>query len=81
MRLIIGKINASNTIGYWNIRNNYTPDIISGDYAVVENENDFDLIKVIGIVEINEKYVKYLCQNGVSKSVVKFYPRIEFRKD
>lgn len=81
MKLIIGKINASNTVGYWNIGNNYSPDIRSGDYAVVENKNDYDLIKVIGIVETSEKYEKFLVQNGVSKSVVWYYPRLNFRKD
>lgn len=80
-KLIIGKINSSNTIGYWKVGNGYTPDIIVGDYAIVENKNDYDLIKIIGIVETNEKYEKFLVQNGVSKSAIRYLARMQIRKD
>ena len=69
-KLLIGKINSSNTIGYWNVGENYTPDVISGDYAIVENKTDYDLIKIIGIVELKEEYEKYLLQNKVSKKAI-----------
>lgn len=33
---------------------------VVGDYAVVENKNDYDLVKIIEIVETSEKYCKRL---------------------
>lgn len=75
MKIIMGKINASNTFGFWNTGKNYTPDVSVGDYAIVENRNDYDLIKIIGILETNEKYEKFLAPHGVSKEVVQYYAR------
>lgn len=81
MKVIIGKINSSNTIGYWDVGEGYTPDVVSGDYAIVENKNDYDLVKIIGIVETKEEYGKFLAPNGVSKSVVRYLARCQVRKD
>lgn len=80
-KVIIGKINSSNIIGYWNAGEGYTPDVIAGDYAIVENKNDYDLIKIIGIVETNEKYKKFLAPNGISKSAIRYLARCQIRKD
>lgn len=81
MKVIIGKINSSNKIDYWNAVKGYTPDVIAGDYAIVENKNDYDLVKIIGIVETNDKYAKFLAPNGISKSVIKYLARCQVRKD
>lgn len=80
-KLIIGKINASNTIGYWNIGEGYTPDVVVGDYAIVENKNDYDLVKIIGIVETKPEYERFLVPNGVSKSAIRYLARCQVRKD
>ena len=80
-KLLIGKINASNTIGYWNIGENYTPDVASGDYAIVENKTDYDLIKIIGIVELREEYEKFLFHNKVSKKAIMYFARSRIRND
>ena len=81
MKVIIGKINSSNTIAYWKAGNGYTPDVIAGDYAIVENKNDYDLVKIIGIVETNSKYEKFLAPNGVSKEAIRYLARCQVRKD
>lgn len=81
MKLIIGKINASGTIGYWKAGEGYTPDVIAGDYAIVENKNDYDLVKILGIVETNGKYEKFFAQNGVSKQAIRYLARCQVRKD
>lgn len=80
-KLLIGKINSSNTIGYWNIGENYTTDVISGDYAIVENKTDYDLIKIIGIVELREEYEKFLLQNKVSKKAIMYFARSRIKND
>ena len=80
-KLLIGKINASNTIGYWNIGENYTPDVISGDYAIVENKTDYDLIKIIGIVELREEYEKFLFNSKVSKKAIMYFARSRIKND
>lgn len=66
MKVIIGKINSSNTIGYWDVGNGYTPDVIVGDYAIVETK---------------DKYGKFLAPNGISKSAVRYLARCQVRKD
>ena len=80
MKLIIGKLNEDNNIRYWNA-SGFTPDVAVGDYAIVENINDYDLVKIIGIVETEEKYTKFLVPRGVSKNVVKYLERSQVRKD
>lgn len=50
--LIAGVINATGKTLYWR-----SDRIISiGDYAVVENMNGYDLIKVIGTTETTKEY-------------------------
>ena len=80
MKLIIGKLNKANIINYWNT-SDFTPDVSVGDYAIVQNVNEYDLVKIVGIVETEEKYTKFLAPNGVSKSVVKYLDRSQVRKD
>lgn len=54
MKLIAGKINNCGTTYYWDISEfKVMPKI--GDYAIVENMNDYDLVKIVGIVETIEK--------------------------
>lgn len=49
--LIAGVINATGKMLFWKDDN----DIQIGDYAIVENMNGYDLVKVIGIVLTTEK--------------------------
>lgn len=80
MKLIIGKLNGANIINYWNT-SDFILDVPVGDYAIVENINDYDLVKIIGIVETDEKYTKFLAPHGVSKRVIKYLPRDLVRRD
>ncbi len=49
--LIAGVINATGKLLYWR-----SDGIINiGDYAIVENMNGYDLIKVIGIIETTKE--------------------------
>lgn len=50
--LIAGVINATGKMLYWK------NDIVAlevGDYAIVENMNNYDLVKVVGIVSTTKK--------------------------
>lgn len=80
MKLIIGKLNRTNIINYWNT-SDFILDVSVGDYAILENMNDYDLVKIVGIVETEEKYTKFLVPNGVSKRVIKYLPRDLVRRD
>ena len=79
MRLIAGKLNGYNFVRYWKVENE-TFNI--GDYAIVENENDYDLVKITGVIETNEKYAS-LVANGLStdKKVVSIIQRFLIRND
>ena len=81
MKIIMGKINSGNVIGFWRAGENLTPDVIAGDYAIVENKTDYDLIKIIGILETDEKYEKFIVPNGITKSVVRYMARCLIRKE
>ena len=52
-----------------------------GDYAIVENLNDYDLVKIIGIVETSEKYCKRLTHSCELKKAVCLLKRNMIRKD
>ena len=80
-KVIVGKLNSTNEVRYWNAGNGYTPDVICGDYAIVENKNDYDLVKIIGIMDINEKYEHFLVPNKISKTAVRYLARCQVRKD
>ena len=49
--LIAGLINATGKVLYWRTKS----EIKLGDYAIVENINGYDLVKVIGIVKTTKK--------------------------
>ena len=80
MKLILGKLNKDGIKNYW-LANDIAPDVCCGDYAIVENINDYDLVKIIGIVETDEKYCGFLTPFGVSKKVIKFIARGQIRRD
>ena len=80
-KIIMGRINSSNTVGFWKAGDGCTPDVFVGDYAIVENMNDYDLIKIIAILETSEKYEKFIVPNGITKSVVRYMARCLIRKD
>ena len=79
MKLILGKLNTG-AIFYWDISDmKLEPSI--GDYAIVENLNDYDLVKIIGIVETSGKYCKRLTHTCKPKKVVCLLKRNMIRKD
>ena len=79
MRLIAAKLNSDNIVRFWKTEKN---NFEVGDYAIVENRNDYDLVKIVGIVETTEKYSSFFV-NGypVSKSVVSIIQRLLIRND
>ena len=79
MKLIAGKLNSDTFIRFWKTEERY---LYVGDYAIVENINDYDLVKIVGIVETEEKYTHFLA-NGcpVIKNVITIIPRCAIRKD
>lgn len=79
IKLIAGKFNNYNTVCYWNIDEDM--DFKIGDYAIVENKNDYDLVKIVGVVETTEKYEKFISNCNVSKKVVSIISRDEIRED
>lgn len=79
MKLIAGKINNCATTYYWDISEfKVMPKI--GDYAVVENMNDYDLVKIVGIVETSEKYQKFIT-GSKTKKVIMAIDRKNIRED
>ena len=78
MKLIAGKLNNCSTLFYWQIIENEKFEI--GDYAIVENMNDYDLVKIVGILETSDKYAKFINDRKL-KNVVSIIKRIEIRED
>ncbi len=78
-RLIVGKINNCNTNYHWIVDDNEEFEI--GDYAIVENMNDYDLVKIIGVIDTNNKYQKYITNCNINKKVVMIIDRYDIRND
>lgn len=79
IKLIAGKLNNTNTTYYWLVDKDLDFEI--GDYAIVENMNDYDLVKIIGIVKTDEKYLRLLTNKNINKKVVVIVDRAEIRED
>lgn len=54
VKLVAGIINATGKMCYW--KDEIKANI--GDYAIVENMNGFDLIRVVGTVTTEKKFAK-----------------------
>ena len=48
--LIAGTLNATNKMYFWKNHSGFWSTTNAGDYAIVENLNGYDLIKIAGIV-------------------------------
>lgn len=50
-----------------------------GDYAIVENLNSYDLVKIAGIVWTNKDNLKTITKNNLAKMkrVIKYIPKDE----
>lgn len=79
MKLILGKLNNGD-IFYWDISHMQLKPVV-GDYAIVENKNDYDLVKIIEIVETSEKYCKRLTHGRELKKAVCLLKRNMIRND
>ena len=80
MKLIIGKLNNNNGLYYWKIeedvitkfnleKDKYFKNLV-GNYAIVKNMSDFDLVKIVGVVETIPEYEKVLNSKTINKKVV-----------
>ena len=82
--LIAGTINLTKETLYWIVEGILTKDII-GDYAIVENRDAYDLVKIVGIVETTEGNAKKFSKHGYKdmKKVIKFLPKdqVEINKN
>lgn len=77
--LIAGVINSiPNTVYFW-LGNKGTDSFKIGDYAIVENLNSYDLVKIAGIVWTNEDNLKTITKNNLAKMkrVIKYIPKDE----
>lgn len=79
VKLIAGKLNNTKCVYYWTVDKDFDYEI--GDYAIVENMNDYDLVKIVGTVITNEKYLKLLTNVNVNKKVVEIVDRSDIRED
>ena len=79
IKLICGKLKNCSTIYYWLIDNEFDFEI--GDYAIVENMNDYDLVKIIGLVKTKEKYSEFITNQKQNKKVVNIIRRKDVRED
>lgn len=79
-KLIIGKLNNCNLTYFWEKdENNEIFEI--GDYAIVENVNDYDLVKIVGITFTKDEYMKFITNRNQNKKVIKIIKRNEIRGD
>ena len=74
--LVLGKLNGIDKIYYWNIKEKMILGKIFEDliekYAIAENMNGYDLIKIVGIAYVDKEHELDIMGHTISKSVVKF---------
>lgn len=52
VRLICGKLQGNNVLRFWKVEDKaFTPCV--GNYAIVENQNSFALIEILGLIITN----------------------------
>lgn len=91
MKFILGKLNVASIVNYWrvdedlikkfNLENEDNFEKLVSNYAIVENVNDYDLVKIVGVVSTQEKYEKFLAGKGVNKKVISILGRSMIRND
>lgn len=83
--IIAGKHNGSGEVYFWKMEEETIGynTVKVGDYAVVENKNDYEMVKVIGIVETEDKYLRFfgVPYGNVAKRVIMVIPRQYVRED
>lgn len=81
--LIAGVINAVPDQCYFWLGTKSTDCFKIGDYAIVENKQGYDLVKIAGIVWTNEDNLKIITRNNLSKmkKVIRYISREEIENE
>ena len=81
--LIAGVINSMPNMVYFWLGDKNIDSFKIGDYAIVENLNSYDLVKIAGIVWTNEDNLKTITKNNLAKMkrVIKYIPKDELENE
>lgn len=81
--LIVGVINSMPNMVYFWLGNKNIDSFKIGDYAIVENLNSYDLVKIAGIVWTNEDNLKSITKKDLAKmkKVIKYIPKEELENE
>ena len=81
--LIAGVINSMPNMVYFWLGDKNIDSFKIGDYAIVENLNSYDLVKIAGIVWTNEENLKSITKKDLAKmkKVIKYIPREELENE
>lgn len=77
--IIIGKLNQNEKCNYWLCELELKEDDI-GDYAIVENKTDYDIVKIIGITKTKKEFLKNMSYGEPYKKVIKIIKK-EYLKE
>ena len=81
--LIAGVINSMPNMVYFWLGDKNIDSFKIGDYAIVENLNSYDLVKIAGIVWTNEDNLKSITKKDLAKmkKVIKYIPKEELENE
>ena len=81
--LIAGVINSMPNMVYFWLGDKNIDSFKIGDYAIVENLNSYDLVKIAGIVWTNEDSLKSITKKDLAKmkKVIKYIPKEELENE
>ena len=81
--LIAGVINSMPNMVYFWLGDKNIDSFKIGDYAIVENLNSYDLVKIAGIVWTNEENLKSITKKDLAKmkKVIKYIPKEELENE
>lgn len=81
--LIAGVINAVQNQCYFWLGTKNTERFKINDYAIVENKQGYDLVKIVGIVWTDEANLKAISKNSLKKmkKVIRYIAREEIENE
>ena len=79
--LLAGKINSTTIVNFWKVE--AIPLIDVGNYAIVENKQGYDLVEIVGFLDVNKNNARLFSNTNYEnmKKVIKFIRKEELKNE
>lgn len=81
MKIIFGKHADCGAVYCWKMPHDMKADEVIGNYAIVENMNDYALVKVIGLAEVKDaQAAQAIARTNVNKNALRIISKEALNK-